>query len=216
MADATGFKENNNVTVSHAFKSSTASGYMWIAPQGTTLPDTVDSALTDAFKGTGFISEDGLVEPAALDLGDGFVDSDGENVANADPSFNKTWTGSFIEAANVNVITALFGSDHVTVDNTTGLLTYDEEAIALDYHVIVIDELWAKTSDFPLGRRVRHVMPHATIAITDDITHNSTTLVSYGFTVTATGIAGYPPQRTFIQIPKTGSAPSGTRSAKSD
>lgn len=216
MADATGFKNNNNATVSHAFKSNTASGYMWIAPLGTDLPETADSALTDAFKGTGFITEDGLTEPAALELGDSIVDSDGETITSADPTFNKTWTGAFAEAANINVVTALFGSDHVKVNNSTGLLTYDEEAIALDYHVIVVDELWNKTDDFPLGRRVRHVMPHATIAITDDITHNSTTLVSYGFTVTATGIAGYPPQRTFIQIPKTGSTPSGTRSSKSD
>ena len=213
MADAKDMQDSRNVSVSHPFMNCTVSGYLWVAPTGTTLPEAPDSALTDAFKGTGFITEDGLTEPAALELGDGFVDAGGETIANADPTFNKTWTGAFAEAANVNVLTALFGSDHVKVDSATGVLTYDEEAISLDYHVIVVDELWAKTDDFPFGRRVRHVMPHATIAITDDITHNSTTLVSYGFTVTATGIAGYPPQRTFIQIAKP-TVPSGSRSAK--
>lgn len=212
MADNTDKQNSLNVTTANPFKDSNRSGWLWIAPLGTPLPKTPTEALSDAFKGTGFITEDGLTEPAAMELGDGFVDAGGETMINADPSFNKTWTGAFSEASNINVLTALYGADKVKLDETTGVLTYDEEAISLDHHVMVIDELWAKTPDFPLGRRVRHVMPNATILLTDDITHNSTSLVSYGFTVSASSISNYPPQRTMVQI----KAPTGggtTRSA---
>lgn len=212
MADITKDMQNtDNVSVAKGIREAARSGWMWIAPVGTKLPETAVEKLDDAFQGTGFISSDGLVEPAALSLGDPFTDANGDTMATADPTFNKQWTGTFQEYTNTAVIAALFGKDQVNFDPANGEIHVDEKAITLDHHVIVVDEVLSATQDFPQGRRARYVMPNAQIALTDDITHNSTTLLGYGFTVTAYSIPGYPPQRRLIQIAKpTGGSDSGT------
>ncbi len=212
MADITKDMQNtDNVSVAKGIREATRSGWMWIAPVGTKLPETAVEKLDDAFQGTGFISSDGLVEPAALSLGDPFTDANGDTMATADPTFNKQWTGTFQEYTNTTVIASLFGKDQVTFDPATGEIHVDEKAITLDHHVIVVDEVLSATQDFPQGRRARYIMPNAQIALTDDITHNSTTLLGYGFTVTAYSIPGYPPQRRLIQIAKpTGGSDTGT------
>ena len=102
-----------------------------------------------------------------------------------------SWTGTAVESRNVDLLKAAFGSDNVTVD-ANGMVTYDESAISREHHVIVVDELVR-------GKRVRHVMPDATFMITDDVSHVSTALVSYGFTINAYATNTYPAQRTFME-----------------
>ena len=106
-----GTKQNSqNVTFSKPFADADRSGYIWVAPAGTTLPTDATTALAATYVGLGYISEDGLTEPAALELADGIVAAGGDTVAQGDPTFNKTWTGTCIEALNIDMLKTAYGT----------------------------------------------------------------------------------------------------------
>lgn len=188
-------QNTKNVGASKPFKDTKRSGYVWTAPLGTALPTKYDDELDKAFAGLGYMSDDGLTEPAALSAGDNVNDAGGEQIYQYDPTFAKTWTGTAVESKNIDLLKAAFGSTNVAVDSDTGMVTYSESAISPEHHVFVVDELVR-------GKRVRHVMPDASFMITDDVSHVSTALVSYGFTITAYATEDYPAQRTFMEHDK--------------
>lgn len=173
-----GIKQNSqNVTFSKPFADADRSGYIWVAPLGTKLPTDATTTLPETYVGLGYISDDGLTEPAALDLADGIVAAGGDTVAQGDPTFNKTWTGTCIEALNVDMLKTAYGAANVT--GSDGTFSYVEKAITPEHHVIVVDELLSG------NRRRRSVMADAIFVITGDITHVHTDLMNYDFTITA-------------------------------
>lgn len=173
-------QNSKNVTFSKPFADTDRSGYIWVAPAGTKLPPDAITPLADTYVGLGYISEDGLTEPAALELADGIVAAGGDTVAQGDPTFNKTWTGTCIEALNIDMLKTAYGTANVTSTGTTGdTFSYDEKAITPEHHVIVVDELLSG------NRRRRSVMADATFVITGDITHVHTDLMGFEFTITA-------------------------------
>ena len=188
-----------NVTFSKPGTSANKSGYIWVAPLGTALPTDATSELDGAFVGLGYLSEDGLTEPAAYEAGDAIVAAGGDTVAQADPTFSKTWTGTCIEALNEDLLKVAYGSANVTVknaDSADGLITVKEQAGSLEHHVIVIDETLKG------GRKRRNVMADATFLITGDISHVHTALVNFEFTINAYPTATEPAQTQYITIPK--------------
>lgn len=170
-------QDSKNVTFSKPFDDSDRSGYIWVAPANTALPTDANTKLDDQYVGLGYISEDGLTEPAALELADGIVAAGGDTVAQGDPTFNKTWTGTCIEALNTDMLKTAYGANNVS--GTGGTFSYAEKAITPEHHVIVIDELLSG------NRRRRSVMADATFVITGDITHVHTDLMGFEFTITA-------------------------------
>lgn len=189
-----------NVTFSKPGSSTNKSGYIWVAPLSTAIPTDATSDLPSAFVGLGYLSEDGLTEPASLTAGDDIVAAGGDTVAQADPTFSKTWTGTCIEALNEDLLKVAYGSSNVTVDKATpttdGTITVKEQAGDLEHHVIVIDEMLKG------GRKRRNVMPDATFLITGDISHVHTALVNFEFTINAYPTANNPAQTQYITIPK--------------
>jgi hypothetical protein len=189
-----------NVTFSKPGASANKSGYIWVAPLGTAIPTDATTELNAAFVGLGYLSEDGLTEPASLTAGDDIVAAGGDTVAQADPTFSKKWTGTCIEALNEDLLKVAYGSDNVTVTNATGtnngVITVKEQAGNLEHHVIVIDEMLKG------GRKRRNVMADATFLITGDITHVHTALVNFEFTINAYPTATQPAQTQYITIPK--------------
>lgn len=188
-----------NVTFSKPGTSANKSGYIWVAPLGTALPTDATSELDDAFVGLGYLSEDGLTEPAAFEPGDDIVAAGGDTVAQADPTFSKTWTGTCIEALNEDLLKVAYGSANVTVapaSSSDGSITIKEQASGLEHHVIVIDEALKG------GRKRRNVMADATFLITGDISHVHTALVNFEFTINAYPTATAPAQTQYITIPK--------------
>ena len=188
-----------NVTFSKPGTSANKSGYIWVAPLGTAIPTDAASELDGAFVGLGYLSEDGLTEPAAFEPGDAIVAAGGDTVAQADPTFSKTWTGTCIEALNEDLLKVAYGSANVTVkpaSSTDGSITVKEQASELEHHVIVIDEMLKG------GRKRRNVMADATFLITGDITHVHTALVNFEFTINAYPTATQPAQTQYITIPK--------------
>ena len=188
-----GLKQDRaNVSFSHPAKGPNRSGYVWMAPLGTTLPTDATTDLDAKFVGLGYISEDGLTEPASYSDGDSTNDAGGEEIAKTDPTFSKTWTGTAVEVLNVDLLKAVYGPDNVTVDATTKAITIKDQGRSLEEWVIVVDELLKG------GRRQRSVMPDATFLITDDTQHHYSDLLGYGFTITAYATADNPPQTRYI------------------
>lgn len=189
-----------NVTFSKPGASANKSGYIWVAPLGTATPSDATTELAAEFVGLGYLSEDGLTEPASFEPGDDIVAAGGDTVAQADPTFSKTWTGTCIEALNEDLLKVAYGSGNVTVTNATdtkdGVITVKEQAGNLEHHVIVIDEMLKG------GRKRRNVMADATFLITGDITHVHTALVNFEFTINAYPTADKPAQTQYITIPK--------------
>lgn len=188
-----------NVTFSKPGTSADKSGYIWVAPLGTAIPTDATAALDKAFVGLGYLSEDGLTEPASFEPGDDIVAAGGDTVAQADPTFSKTWTGTCIEALNEDLLKVAYGSANVTVtpaSTTDGSIVIKERASDIEHHVIVIDEMLKG------GRKRRNVMADATFLITGDISHVHTALVNFEFTITAYPTANQPAQTQYITIPK--------------
>ena len=188
-----------NVTFSKPGTSANKSGYIWVAPLGTAIPTDATTELDKAFVGLGYLSEDGLTEPASFTAGDDIVAAGGDTVAQADPTFSKTWTGTCIEALNEDLLKVANGSANVTVtpaNTTDGSITIKEQAGDIEHHVIVIDEMLKG------GRKRRNVMADATFLITGDISHVHTALVNFEFTITAYPTADQPAQTQYITIPK--------------
>lgn len=196
-----GVKQSSaNVTFSKPGTSANKSGYIWVAPMGTALPTDATTELAPAFVGLGYLSEDGLTEPASFEPGDDIVAAGGDTVAQADPTFSKKWTGTCIEALNEDLLKVAYGSNNVTVtaatDTKDGTITVKEQAGDPEHHVIVIDEMLKG------GRKRRNVMADATFLITGDITHVHTALVNFEFTINAYPTATAPAQTQYITIPK--------------
>lgn len=188
-----------NVTFSKPGTSANKSGYIWVAPLGTAIPTDATTELNKAFAGLGYLSEDGLTEPASFEPGDDIVAAGGDTVAQADPTFSKTWTGTCIEALNEDLLKVAYGSSNVTVKpagESDGSITVKEQAGDIEHHVIVIDEMLKG------GRKRRNVMADATFLITGDISHVHTALVNFEFTITAYPTADQPAQTQYITIPK--------------
>lgn len=189
-----------NVTFSKPGTSANKSGYIWVAPLGTPIPTDATTELAAAFVGLGYLSEDGLTEPASLTAGDDIVAAGGDTVAQADPTFSKTWTGTCIEALNEDLLKVAYGSANVTVEQASsskdGSITVKEQASEVEHHVIVIDEMLKG------GRKRRNVMADATFLITGDISHVHTALVNFEFTINAYPTATAPAQTQYITIPK--------------
>lgn len=194
-------QSSENVTFSKPGTSASKSGYIWVAPMGTVPPTDATTGLDPAFVGLGYLSEDGLTEPASFEPGDDIVAAGGDTVAQADPTFSKTWTGTCIEALNEDLLKVAYGYTNVTVTPATssvdGSITVKEQASELEHHVIVIDEMLKG------GRKRRNVMPDATFLITGDISHVHTALVNFDFTINAYPTATAPAQTQYITIPKT-------------
>lgn len=183
-----------NVTFSKPGTSANKSGYIWVAPLGTEIPTDATTELGPEFAGLGYLSEDGLVEPASLSAGDDIVAAGGDTVAQGDPTFSKTWTGTCIEALNEDLLKAAYGTTNVTTVKDS--IVVKEQASELEHHVIVIDEMLKG------GRKRRNVMADATFLITGDISHVHTALVNFEFTINAYPTADQPAQTQYITLPK--------------
>jgi hypothetical protein len=195
-----GLKQSSaNVTFSKPGTSANKSGYIWVAPLGTKVPTDATADLTADFVGLGYLSEDGLTEPASFTAGDDIVAAGGDTVATGDPTFSKTWTGTCIEALNIDLLKVAYGRANVDSTAATtgkdGYITIKEQASEVEHHVIVIDEMLKG------GRRRRNVMADATFLITGDISHVHTALVNFEFTINAYPTATQPAQIQYITIP---------------
>jgi len=102
-----------------SFGKPKATGALFVAPAGTTLPTTASASLDPAFKGLGYVSEEGLVNNTETDVEDTFAWG-GDNVLSGQTTYAEMFTFNLIET-NVETAKLYYGEDNVTVvgDNIT-------------------------------------------------------------------------------------------------
>lgn len=145
----------NNDADNVSFGKPKATGAVYVAPAGTTLPEQATDALDAAFDALGYVSEDGLVNSVEADT-ESVNAWGGDLVLQGQTTFSETFTVNLIET-NAEALKVYYGEDNVTVDGT-GSITVNQNKTELP-EVVVVFELVLTG-----GRIKRIVVPKARIA----------------------------------------------------
>lgn len=158
-----------------------ATGGVSVGAVGSTAPTDATTALDAAFKAAGYVGEDGLTE--ATDRSTQKIKAwGGATVKIVQTDFAVTYTFTFIETLNSDVLKTVYGDDNVTVTNAT--------ALHGKQHTILVksDELPAKAFVFDMkdgDARIRIHVPEGKITEIGEITYSDSTVVGYQVTVEA-------------------------------
>lgn len=136
-----------------SFGKPKATGAVFVAPAGTTLPTNATSNLDPAFKGLGYVSEDGLVNSVETDTEQ--VNAwGGDLVLVGQTTFMETFMVNLIET-NADALAVYYGEDNVEVDGDDITITQNSAQLP---NVVVVFELVLTG-----GRVKRIVVPNAQI-----------------------------------------------------
>ena len=153
-------------------------GAVYRAPIGTTpLPTDATTALPTAFKAMGYISEDGLTNANSPDT-DTIKSWGGDTVMVIQNGKEDTFSATFIESLNVEVLKMVYGDANVTGDLAKGI-TVKANAKEAESYIYAIDMIMR--DDTPK----RIVIPSAKVSEVGDITYTDGDLVGYETTLTA-------------------------------
>lgn len=97
-----------------SFGKPRATGALFVAPAGTSLPTNAADELDAAFENLGYVSDEGLVNNIETDVEDVFAWG-GDNVLSGQTTFMEMFTFNLIET-NVEVAKLYYGEDNVEVD----------------------------------------------------------------------------------------------------
>lgn len=151
-------------------------GAIYRAPLGTTLPTDATTALNEAFKCLGYVSEDGLVNTNTAST-EQIKAWGGDVVATPQTEKPDTFTATFIEAMNPDVLAAAYGDSNVSGTITTGI-TVRANSAELDKAAWVVDMI--------LGNNLKRIVI-ATGQVTEvgDIEYKDDSLIGYPLTISA-------------------------------
>ena len=153
-----------------SFGKGKATGAVYIAPAGTTLPTDGTTALAAAYKNMGYISEDGYVYNIDTDTAD-VKDWNGRTVLSEQSSYSETHTLNFLET-NIDTLKLLYGASNVTQSGNE--IICKATGAALEEHVLVVEI--ALTG----GRVERIVVPRAKIVDrSGEVTYSATDAIKY-------------------------------------
>ena len=153
-----------------SFGKPKATGAVYIAPAGTTLPTDGTTALAAAYKSMGYISEDGYVQSIETDTEE-VKAWGGDTVLTAQSSYSETHTVNFIET-KVDTLKAIYGAANVS--EAGNLITVHSTGKELSECVLVIE--LALTG----GRVRRVVVPRAKLVDrSGDITFSDSDAIAY-------------------------------------
>lgn len=152
-------------------------GAIWRAAFGTALPDDVDDTLNSAFACLGYCSEDGLTNSVSISTEN--IKAWGGDVVDT-PQTEKIETYKFtaIEALNINVLKAAYGSSNVSGSAEAGLVVR-HNSDEVEAAVYVIDMVLRD------GGKQRTVIPNAKLSGLDDVVYKDNAAIGYGITLTA-------------------------------
>lgn len=138
-----------------SFGKPKSDGAVYVAPYGTPLPTNAHMALNAAFKGLGYVSEDGLVNSVETDTEE--VNAwGGDLVLVGQTTFKETFTVNLIETAE-EALKVYFGEDNVVVEGN-GSITVTQTNEMLPNVSVVFEMVMTG------GRIRRIVVPNAQIA----------------------------------------------------
>lgn len=136
-----------------SFGKPKATGAVFVAPAGTPLPSNATSSLNAAFKGLGYVSEDGLVNSVETDT-ESVHAWGGDLVLQGQTTFMETFMVNLIET-NADALAVYYGEDNVEVSGENITITQNSAQLPA---VSVVFELVLTG-----GRIKRIVVPNAQI-----------------------------------------------------
>lgn len=152
-------------------------GAVHLAPAGTIPPTDATTALAAAFADMGYISEDGVTNANERETEE-IKAWGGDIVLTPQTGKKDTFTATFIESLNVNVLKAVYGDDNVTGDLATGIHV-KSNAKELPYGV------WAFDMVLTEGALKRIVLPNAKITEVGEVSYTDSDAIGYECTITA-------------------------------
>ena len=152
-------------------------GAVFRAPLGTTLPTDATTALNEAFKSLGYISQNGLVNSNSPSNTSESAWG-GDTVLNTQGEKADTFKFTLIEATDVEVLKAVYGDDNVsgTLEAGISVQSNAEENVPCSWVV----EMLLKNNT-----KKRIVVPNAAVTEVGDITYADNTAVGYETTISA-------------------------------
>lgn len=154
-------------------------GAIYRAPKGTALPTDATSALSDAYKGMGFISDSGVENDNEMNVNE-IKAWGGVYVYRSLESMNDEFKFAMIETENVEVLKTVYGANNVTVDAQGNV---EVKVIAEDPE----EAVWVIDMALRGGVPKRIVIPEGAITAREAITYNDSDPIAHGITV-----SGYP------------------------
>lgn len=136
-----------------SFGKPKATGAVFVAPAGTALPTNATDALAPAYKGLGYVSEDGLVNSVEVDT-ENVNAWGGDLVLVGQTTFMETFMVNLIET-NPEALKVYYGEDNVTVSGDA--ITIKQNSAQLPNCVVVFEIVLTG------GRIKRIVVPNAQI-----------------------------------------------------
>lgn len=149
-----------------------ATGVLFAAPIGTTLPVDATSELADDFVGLGYVSEDGITNAFETDQ-EGIKEMGGDTVLVINTSRSETFSWTFIESLNEDVLRQVWGADNVTA----GTVIHNGKDRGAWVYVIEL---------LLTGNKVRRiVIPNAKITEVGEVTYQNAEAIGYEVTLSA-------------------------------
>ena len=153
-----------------------ATGAIFVAPKGATLPTDATTALATAFKNLGYVSEDGVTNSLSKETTE-IKEWGGAVVDNAQTGYADTFSLTFIESMNVDTLKAIYGNSNVT--ESSGAITITVNASEAPSGVYVIDMIQK-------GNKLKRiVIPNGKVSELGDIVYEADEAVGYDVTIAA-------------------------------
>ena len=152
-------------------------GAAFRAPVGATLPKDTTTALNEAFKALGYISEDGVTNNNSPSF-ESAKAWGGDEVLHYQTEKPDTFKLVMIEAMNTEVLKTVYGDGKVEGELENGI-TVKVSAEELEASAWVIDMILKG------GAAKRIVIPNGTITAVDEIVYKGNQAVGYGITISA-------------------------------
>ena len=140
------------------------------------LPTDAATALTGFVEG-GYISEDGVTK--TVDASDeNIIAWGGDTVRVVRTEHNLSYSFTFLESLNGDVLKLIYGDENVDIDAATGAIEIRESSKLQPRMGFVIETVDG-------GRRRREFIPNAQLAVSGDVTFTHSDVVRYECTLTA-------------------------------
>lgn len=172
---------NTNKAKNVSTSSPNVTGAIYYAPLGTALPTDAKTALNTAFKGVGYISEDGVTRSQSRSSNN-IKEWGGGVVATVQTEYSESFKFRMIETLSDLVQKAVYGDANVTgkLDGTTtASMTVKHNALEPVANAWVIDTVMLD------GTLSRIVVPNAKITELGDLAYKKDTAIGYDVTLSA-------------------------------
>lgn len=158
-----------------------ATGGVLIAPTGTALPTDVTTALNAAFKAAGYVGEDGLTETIERSS-ESIRAWGGDTVKRVQTEFEVTYSLTFIESLNSEVLKTVFGDANVVTTAATAS-TGTLQAVKINSAELPEKEFVFEIRDG--AAKVRVVIPRGKVTEVGETTYSDGEVIGYEVTITA-------------------------------